>query len=178
MHAIVNLYAGLTTRLDQAGSCLGLLAIRLLLAWEFWEAGVQKYTGENWFINIQGSFPFPFSVVPVDISWSLATWTELLGAVALLIGLGTRFFSVSLIILTIVAWVSVHSVPMPNFSLLLSNPSIYLHYASAAFIKGYNVCDNGFKLPLMYLVMFIPLLLSGPGKLSLDHWLARRFMTH
>jgi len=43
---------------------------------------------------------------------------------------------------------------------------------------GYNVCDNGFKLPLMYLVMFIPLLLSGLGKLSLDHLLARRFMTH
>jgi len=154
MHAIVNLYAGLTTRLDQAGSCLGLLAIRLLLAWEFWEAGVQKYTGENWFINIQGSFPFPFSVVPVDISWSLATWSELIGAVALVIGLGTRFFSVSLIILTIVAWVSVHAG------------------------NGYNVCDNGYKLPLMYLVMFVPLLLSGPGKLSLDHWLARRFMAN
>lgn len=154
MHAIVNLYAGLTTRLDRAGSCLGLLAIRLLLAWEFWEAGVQKFTGENWFINIQENFPFPFSVVPVDISWFLATWSELLGAVALAIGLGTRFFSVSLIILTIVAWVSVHSG------------------------NGYNVCDNGYKLPLMYLVMFVPLLLSGPGKLSLDHWLARRFMAN
>lgn len=154
MNAIVNMYAGLTTRLDQAGSYLGLLGIRLLLAWEFWEAGVMKYTGENWFINIQEDFPFPFSIVPVDISWFLATWSELLGAVALVIGLGTRFFSVTLIILTIVAWVSVHSG------------------------NGYNVCDNGYKLPLMYLVMFVPLLLSGPGKLSLDHWLARRFMAN
>lgn len=154
MHAIVHFYAGLTTRLDQAGSCLGLLAIRLLLAWEFWEAGVQKFTGENWFINIQENFPFPFNVVPVDISWFLATWSELLGAVALAIGLGTRFFSVSLIILTIVAWVSVHSG------------------------NGYNVCDNGYKLPLMYLAMLVPLLLSGPGKLSLDRWLARRFMAN
>jgi len=154
MNAIVNMYAGLTTRLDQAGSYLGLLGIRLLLAWEFWEAGVQKFTGENWFINVQEDFPFPFNIVPVDISWFLATWSELLGAVALVIGLGTRFFSVSLIILTIVAWASVHSG------------------------NGYNVCDNGYKLPLMYLVMFVPLLLSGPGKLSLDHWLARRFMTH
>ena len=154
MNAIVNMYAGLTTRLDQAGSYLGLLGIRLLLAWEFWEAGVQKFTGENWFINVQEGFPFPLNIVPVDISWFLATWSELLGAVALVIGLGTRFFSVSLIILTIVAWASVHSG------------------------NGYNVCDNGYKLPLMYLVMFVPLLLSGPGKLSLDHWLARRFMTH
>ncbi|OZA28142.1 MAG: hypothetical protein B7X93_07900 [Hydrogenophilales bacterium 17-61-9] len=154
MHAIVHFYAGLTTRLDQAGSYLGLLAIRLLLAWEFWEAGVQKFTGENWFIDIQENFPFPFNVVPVDISWFLATWSELLGAVALAIGLGTRFFSVSLIILTIVAWVSVHSG------------------------NGYNVCDNGYKLPLMYLAMLVPLLLSGPGKLSLDRWLARRFMAN
>lgn len=74
--------------------------------------------------------------------------SELIGAVALVIGLGTRFFSLSLIILTIVAWASVHA-------------------------------GNGYKLPLMYLVMFVPLLLSGPGKLSLDHyWLARRFMAH
>jgi len=154
MNAIVHLYAGLTTRLNQAGSYVGVLGLRLLLAWEFWEAGVQKFTGENWFMNVQDSFPFPFSIVPVEISWFLATWSELLGAVALVIGLGTRFFSVSLIILTIVALVSVHSG------------------------NGYNVCDNGYKLPLMYLVMFVPLLLSGPGKLSLDHWLARRFMVN
>ena len=153
MNAIVHLYSGLTTRLNQAGSYAGVLGLRLLLAWEFWEAGVMKYSGDNWFINIQADFPFPFSVVPVDISWFLATWTELLGAVALVIGLGTRFFSVSLIILTVVAWVSVHSG------------------------NGYNVCDNGYKLPLMYLVIFVPLLLNGAGKLSLDHWLARRFMT-
>jgi hypothetical protein len=36
--------------------------------------------------------------------------------------------------------------------------------------NGYNVCDNGFKLPLL---MLIPLVLSGPGKQSIDHWLRR-----
>jgi putative oxidoreductase len=152
MNQLVSLYATLTTGLSQAGSYIGLLGLRLLLAWEFWEAGVEKFNGENWFADIQDAFPFPFSVVPVDISWFLATWTELIGAVALAIGLGTRFFSLSLIMLTIVAWASVHAG------------------------NGYNVCDNGFKLPLIYLLMFVPLLLSGPGKLSLDHWLARRFM--
>ncbi|HQS81034.1 MAG TPA: DoxX family protein [Thiobacillus sp.] len=132
-----------------------MLGLRLLLAWEFGEAGIEKFNGDNWFADIQDAFPFPFSLVPTEISWSLATWSELIGAVALVIGLGTRFFSLSLIILTIVAWASVHAG------------------------NGYNVCDNGYKLPLMYLVMFVPLLLSGPGKLSLDHyWLARRFMAH
>jgi putative oxidoreductase len=137
--------------IDQIGSWVGLLGIRLLLAYEFGTAGLEKMRGENWFADIQEAFPFPFSVVPVDISWFLATWTELIGAAALVVGLGTRFWAVSLLILDIVAWTSVHGG------------------------NGYNVCDNGYKLPLMYLVMFLPLLLSGPGKLSLDHWLALRF---
>jgi putative oxidoreductase len=152
MHLIIHLYTGLTSLLDQAGSHIGMLGLRLLLAREFWESGVMKYSGDNWFANIQGDFPFPLSLVPVDISWFLATLSELLGAVALVIGLGTRFFSVSLIILTLVAWTSVHAG------------------------NGYNVCDNGYKLALMYLVMFVPLVLNGAGKLSLDHWLAHRLM--
>jgi len=28
----------------------------------------------------------------------------------------------------------------------------------------------------MYLLMLIPLVLSGPGKLSIDHWLRQRFL--
>lgn len=136
--------------LNRAGEWLDPLGLRLLLAYEFWESGMEKLKGENWFADIQDQFPFPFSVVPVEISWQIATWSELIAPVLLVLGLGTRFASVSLIILTIVAWVSVHAG------------------------NGYNVSDNGFKLPLMYLVMFVPLLFSGAGKLSLDHWIAGR----
>jgi putative oxidoreductase len=139
--------------LDQIGGWLGMLGIRLLLAYEFGMAGLEKLRGDNWFADIQGDFPFPFSRVPVDISWLLATWTELVGAAALAIGLGTRFWTVSLLILDLVAWLSVHGA------------------------NGYNVCDNGYKLPLMYLVMLLPLVLWGPGRLSIDHairgWLDR-----
>ncbi len=144
--------AGGLRALDEAGTWLGLLGIRLLLAYEFGIAGLEKLHGENWFIDIQSAFPFPFSVVPVDVSWFLATWTELIGAAALVLGLGTRFWAAGLIVLDIVAWVSVHAG------------------------NGYNVCDNGFKLPLMYLMMLIPLLLAGPGKLSIDHWIRRRVL--
>lgn len=136
--------------LNRIGEFLPQLGLRFLLAYEFWEAGVAKHQGENWFASIHDQFPFPFSSITVEISWLLATWTELLGAVALVIGLGTRFFSVSLVILTLVAWASVHAG------------------------SGYNVCDNGFKLPLIYLVMFMPLIFSGPGKASLDYLIARR----
>lgn len=136
--------------LNHIGHWLAPLGLRLLLAYEFWESGVEKFKGENWFADIQDQFPFPFNMVPPEISWQIATWSELLGPVLLVLGLGTRFASASLIILTVVAWASVHAG------------------------NGYNVCDNGFKLPLMYLVMFVPLLLSGAGKLSVDHWISSR----
>jgi len=150
MNRAVSLYFGLTGVLERLGAWVAPLGLRLLLAWEFWESGVEKFRGENWFADIQGQFPFPFNLVPVDISWFLATWSELAGTLALVVGLGTRFFSASLMILTAVAWAAVHAG------------------------NGYNVCDNGFKLPLIYLILFVPLLLNGAGKLSVDHWLARR----
>ncbi|NOT17499.1 MAG: DoxX family protein [Sulfuriferula sp.] len=141
----------LLTQLNRIGEFLPQLGLRLLLAWEFGESGWEKFTGVNWFADIQDKFPFPFSIVPPDISWQISTWSELLGAAALVIGLGTRFFSLQLIILTIVAWMSVHAG------------------------NGYNVCDNGYKLPLIYLILFLPLLFSGPGKLSVDYWLMRKY---
>ena len=153
MNLITNLTRTVFEKLDAMGAWVAMLPLRLLLAWEFWESGVEKFTGENWFTQIKGDFPFPFNVIPTDISWFISTWAELLGAIALVIGLGTRFATASLIVLDIVAWVSVHG------------------------DNGYNVCSNGFKLPLMYLMMLIPLLLVGPGKASLDaliqRWLRR-----
>lgn len=148
--ALIGVLDSSIAGLNKLGEWLPQLALRLLLAYEFWESGVEKLNGKNWFADIQDKLPFPFSIVPPDISWFLATWIEVIGAIALVIGLFTRFFSLSLIILTIVAWVSVHAG------------------------NGYNVCDNGFKLPLIYLIMFLPLLLAGPGKASLDYWIWRR----
>lgn len=149
MSGVMNLLSSGIERLNLAGAYLSMLPLRLLLAYEFWESGVEKYLGQNWFADIQGQFPWPFSVVPVDVSWFLATWFELVGAVALVLGLGTRFFSVSLVILT---WVAIEAVHVGH---------------------GYTISEGGWKLPLIYIVMFVPLILSGPGKLSLDAWLAR-----
>jgi putative oxidoreductase len=148
--ALIGVLDSSIAGLNKLGEWLPQLALRLLLAYEFWESGVEKLNGKNWFADIQDKLPFPISIAPPDISWFLATWIEVIGAIALVIGLFTRFFGLSLIILTIVAWVSVHAG------------------------NGYNVCDNGFKLPLIYLIMFLPLLLAGPGKASLDYWIWRR----
>ncbi|MBD3671364.1 MAG: DoxX family protein [Gammaproteobacteria bacterium] len=137
-------------RLALAGEYIAGLALRLFLAWEFGESGVTKFMGSNWFAEIQDDFPFPFNIIHTDISWFLATWSELLGMVLLVIGLGTRYISIALFILTLVAWYAVHTG------------------------YGYNVCSNGYKMALIYCVALIPLITTGPGRLSLDHWLAKR----
>jgi len=150
--------------LDPAGDWAALIPIRLLLAFEFGKAGIMKLNGTNWFGNVQDNFPFPFNVIPVEISWFIATWAEILGAAGLVLGLFTRFWAFSLIILTIVAIAGVHW------------PDDYSSFAELW--KGYSVSDKGFgnyRIPLLFLAMLIPLVLKGGGKLSLDHVLAKRF---
>ena len=151
--------------LDCAGEWVGLLLVRVLVGWEFLEAGWTKFNGENWFADIQDQFPFPFSLVPPEISWQMATWFELLGGIALIVGLATRFFSVSLIVLTVVAILSAHW------------PAEWHGLGELA--QGYVLTDEGqgnFKLPLILLVMLTPLLFLGPGKLSFDYLIRQRWL--
>lgn len=162
-NTISERWTALTERLDGVGDWLAPLGLRLILAWEFWEAGIEKYRGENWFGSIQSDFPFPFNLVPSDLSWTMATWFELGGAVALLLGLGTRFFAFNLFVLTMVATASVHW-PM-NWQTLQD------------LAMGYAISDKGFgnfKLPLIFAVMLLPLVLKGAGKFSLDALIASR----
>jgi len=148
--------------IDLIGLWVGLLGLRLILGWEYFESGREKFLGENWFADIQDKFPFPFNVVPPEISWQMATWFELVGGIALVIGLGTRFFGISLFILTIVAIASVHW--PAEWSTL------------GELFKGYVITDQGqgnFKLPAIFMAMLLPLILAGPGRLSIDALIRR-----
>lgn len=153
----------LRDRLAGVGAWLAPVGLRLILAWEFFESGREKLRGENWFGEIMANFPFPFDRVPAALSWSLATWFELLGAAALLLGLATRFAAASLFALTVVATAAVHW------------PQDWMGLAQLA--QGYAIRDSGagnYKLPLIFLAMLWPLILGGAGRLSLDAWLTRR----
>jgi putative oxidoreductase len=44
--------------MDRLGEFLPQLGLRFLLAFEFWESGIEKVRGENWFADIQDRFPF------------------------------------------------------------------------------------------------------------------------
>ena len=70
------------------------LLIRLILGPVLIAAGWEKLTGDNWFGFQLESFPFPFNVLPPELSWFLASWTEFLGGILLLVGLGTRIVAV------------------------------------------------------------------------------------
>lgn len=151
--------------LDGAGLWLGLVTLRLCLGWEFLEAGLEKFHGQNWFADIQDKFPAPFNLLPTNLSWGLATWFEILGGIALVLGLATRFFSVSLIVLTLVAIAAVHW------------PESWSTLADLQ--KGYVFTDQGFgnfKLPALYIIMLVPLVLQGPGKLSLDQFIRAHYL--
>lgn len=121
-----------------------LLILRLFVAYEFWEAGIEKWRGQNWFADIQQKFPFPFNILPTDVNWQIATWAELLFPITLVLGLASRLSALGLMILTAVAWYAVHAG------------------------LGYNVGNGGYKMAVIYLVTLMPILLQGGGAWSLD----------
>lgn len=160
-------YDDFTSRLRISGEYLWPLLLRLILAWEFWEAGVTKLHGENWFAQVpwagwQKGFPFPFDLISTNLNWLLATWSELAFAVMLLLGLLTRFAAISLVVVTMVATAAVHWPAEWN--------------GIGELWGGYVITSNGhgnFKLPLMFVVMLLPLVFNGAGKISLDQLLVR-----
>lgn len=165
MSILTNTRKKIVRGLDKSAPWLALLLLRILIGWEYLESGLEKFHGENWFTEIQNQFPFPFDVVPTSISWQMATWFEIVGGLALMIGVGTRFFALSLIILTIVATAAVHW------------PAEW--HTFAELMKGYVISDDGFgnfKLPVLFLAMLTALLFYGPGKLSIDAFIGRRYM--
>ena len=163
--ALLNHYDRWTRHLEAAGEFTWPLFLRAILFWEFWESGITKLRGQNWFADIpwagwQKGFPWPFDAIPMDLNWFLATWGELVLAVMLLLGLFTRFAAVSLIVITVVATAAVHW------------PA---EYGSLGELwQGYRITADGggnFKLPLLFVVMLLPLVFHGGGAVSLDRLL-------
>jgi len=162
---LFSLYTRAIQHLENLSDVIPTLFLRFLLAWEFGEAGFEKLNGTNWFSDI--NFPFPFNLLPATLTWNIALGFEIIGAIALTFGFATRFFSIALFILTIVAIAAVH---WPESWSTLSE-----------LLTGYRIIDEegdgfgNYKLPLIYMIMFLPLIFAGAGKLSVDYWLRNFF---
>lgn len=173
------------------------LAIRLYLVPVFWMAGTQKLSDvqsvAEWFGNAQWGLGLPF---PLLLAW-LATLTETLGAVLLLLGLGVRLISIALMITMLVAAFTVHwqngwlAIAEGATSLFANERTLgaieRLDRARALLREhgdydwltehgGFVVLNNGIEFAATYFVMLMVLLFYGAGRyLSVDHWLARGY---
>lgn len=172
MHKLVKLNKQIIGVLDPLGDWVALLPIRLLMAYEFAKAGLGKFGASDtlygdvpkWFAGTADSFPFPVSLFSVEFNWFMVTWVEILGSFALLFGLFTRFWAFSLLVITLVAIFGVHW-PDDWDSL-------------AELWKGYAITNKGFgnyRVPLLFVTMLLPLIFLGPGKISIDRFLAKKF---
>ena len=165
-----RLWLELTARLEGAGRYLSFFLLRMILAWEFGEAGWRKLQGDNWFGQIpwaewQRGFTFPMDRLPMEVNWYLAMGGELLFSVMLFLGLGTRFAALGLLLIDAVAMTAVHW-PAQWGSLA----ELWQGYAITAEAHG------NYKLPLLYAIMLLPLIFHGGGKLSMDHWILEQLI--
>ena len=171
MDKLVKLKNQVVGILNPAGDWVALFPIRLLMAYEFANAGLKKFGASDslygdvpkWFAGSADGFPFPISMFSVEFNWFMVTWLEILGGFALLFGLFTRFWAFSLIIVSVVAISGVHWPDDWN--------------SLAELWKGYAITDKGFgnyRVPLLFIAMLFPLVFSGAGKLSIDNILAKK----
>lgn len=122
------------------------LAVRLYLANIFWKSGLIKVS--SWPTTLMlFSNVYSVPVLPPEVAAVLAAGTELGGAVLLAFGLAGRFGASALFFLNFVAVIS---------------------YSSLS--------DMGLKDHFYWGVLLLFFILHGPGRLSLDHFIRRRFM--
>ncbi len=176
------------------------LAIRLYLAPIFFVAGMNKYANleatTNWFESGLG-LPYP------DILAKLATGTEIIGAVLLVLGLAVRWVSIPLMITMAVAALKVHAVNGWQFVADSSSAFASEHLGPLAFedmsgaaerlqkareiLQEYGhydwltetgnfvISNNGMEMAVTYFIMLLVLFFMGGGKVfSIDFWLRRR----
>ena len=122
------------------GRDFALLGLRLALAYGFYGPAMMKWDDISAVAAWFGSMGMPLPTLNAYMSAS----TEMAGVVLLTLGLATRFISIPLMVVMLVAIFMVH---LPN---------------------GFGSGNNGFEIPLYYLLMLFVLLTTGGGKFSLD----------
>lgn len=173
---------------------LGPLLLRLYLAPIMIQAGWTKFASFEstaaWFGNPDWGLGLPFP----EVLTFLAAGAELIGGIALVIGLATRWFAIPLIVTMLVAAFAVH---WENGWLAISDSSSWLanervmeaaprkaraieilrehgDYQYLTARGSITILNNGIEFAATYLVMLVSLLFTGGGRYtSFDYWLRR-----
>ena len=170
------------------------LALMLYLVPMFWMAGSGKLNNMEstiaWFGNPDWGLGLP---LPALLAW-LATLTEAVGAILLLIGFGVRWISIPLMVTMLVAGLTVHWqngwLAIATGSGLFATDrtveaaerldrakSILQEHGNYGWLTGHGnfvVLNNGIEFAATYFIMLLALLYLGSGKAGLDYWLNRR----
>jgi putative oxidoreductase len=119
-----------------------LFFVRLALAYGFYVPASAKW-GD---IRAIGEWFGELGIPAPYFNAYMAATTEALGIGVLLLGIGTRLFTFPLIVVMLVAIKTVH----------LEN--------------GFDAGNNGFEIPLYYILLLLLLLVNGAGRLSARKW--------
>lgn len=187
MQALLNL--------TKAVDWLGPLALRLYLVPVFWMAGTTKIDGwintVEWFGNAEWGLGLPF---PMLMAF-LATGSEVVGAIALLIGLGVRWMCIPLMFTMVVAAATAHW--QHGWLTIASGSGMFatertvgaverLDYAKSVLQEHGNyewltengslvILNNGIEFAATYFTMLLVLFFIGGGRyVSLDYWINRK----
>lgn len=124
---------------------IGFLLLRVWVAYAFWKSGYLKLT--NWDSTLY-LFENEYAVplLSPELAAYLATFTELVFPALLIIGLASRMSAFVLFVFNIIA--------------VISYPAL----------EGAGIRDHQ-----IWGLMLLVITFSGPGLLSLDHWIKHRF---
>ena len=125
------------------GQSVALLLARLVVAYGFYEPAIQKWSDIGAIATWFESMGIP---LPTLNAYMAAT-TEIVGVVLLTLGLFTRLISIPLMVVMVVAIMTVH------------------------LAHGFSAGNNGFEIPLYYMLFLSIFASFGAGKLSLDYLL-------
>jgi len=132
-----------TRNLLSYGQSLSLLLARFAVAYGFYEPAMQKWSDIGAIATWFGSMGIPFPT----LNAYMAASTELLGVILLTLGLFTRIISIPLMVVMVVAITTVH------------------------LVHGFSAGENGFEIPMYYMLFLAIFASHGAGKFSLDYLL-------
>lgn len=131
-----------------------LLAVRLYWGWAFCQTGWGKLKNHTQTAEYFASIHIPFP----DLNAYMAGATECFGGALLMVGLASRLTAIPLIVTMVVAYLTADFEAVQNIT---SNPD---KFTSAA--------------PFLFLFASLIIFIFGPGAISLDRLLGRKFGEH
>ena len=128
-----------------------LFVLRISLGLVFINAGYGKVTDIQWVESFFTGLQIPFPL----LNAYLASYTEFIGGILMVLGLGTRFVSIPLAGVMVVALFTAHIPDIAAFKDLFKSANM---------------------IPWFFFWLFVLLICRGAGRFSLDHLICKKYI--